>query len=112
MSTREQSSWNRLRLGRREPDAMRDPDVEWRDTPDASNRTLQGRESMRQATESRWTVEFGMKRTLSRVMLLPRLTFNLIEPIPIVLMAEPFTPLTVQFEIGCSVMKSLCSGEM
>ena len=91
---------------------MREPDMERKDTPEASKRTLQGRESMRQATDSRWTVELGMNRTLSKVMLLSRLTFSLIEPIPTALMAEPLTPFTVRFEMGRSVTKLLRSGEM
>ena len=67
---------------------------------------------MRQATESRRTVDDGIKRTLSRIISLPRLTFSFMEPTPIALMVEPLTPLTVRFEIGRSVAKSLRSGEM
>ena len=91
---------------------MREPDMEHKDTPEASKRTLQGRESMRQATDSRWTVELGMNRTLSKVMLLSWLMFSLIDPILMALMAEPLTPFTVQFEMGQSMTKSLCYGEM
>ena len=71
MRTHVQLSLKRLWLGRHEPDAMRDPDGEHRDTPDMLNKTLHGSKSMRHATNKRQTVEDGMKRTLSKMILFP-----------------------------------------
>jgi len=76
------------------------------------NRILHGRESTRHATERRRTVDAGIKRTLSRVMVLPRLIWSLMEPMPIAQMAEPLMPFMMRLEMGRKERKSLCSGDI
>ena len=109
---REQLSWKRFRLGSCEPEAMREPEGAWRDTPEVLKRTLHGRESMRHTTDKRRTVVVRIKRALSRVMLLPRPTLSLMEPIPMAVMEDPLMPLTERLEMGHNEVKSLRSGEM
>ena len=112
MRMQEQSSWKRFREGRREPDAIAAPEGERRVTPVEVNRTVQGRESMRQATERRRTVEEGMKSALSRVTCDPRPTASFMVPMPIALMEEPLTPFTRQFMMGQRDRKSEHSGDI
>ena len=101
-----------MQFSRREPDAMMVPEGETRLTPVAWKLALQGSKSIRRATESRWTVDVGMKRALSRVIVCPRPTLSLMEPMPTALMDEPPTPLTCRLAMGRREKKSSRSGVM
>jgi hypothetical protein len=63
-------------------------------------------------TEMRRTVDAGAKSTLSSVNLLPPAIWISIVPIPTAYMHDPPTPEIGWGEMGQSVVKSDCSGEM
>lgn len=63
-------------------------------------------------TEIRQTVAFGMYSAFCRIKWAPHVMHNFISLIPMVVMEDPPTPLTVCAEISQRVMKSDFSGEI
>ena len=101
----------RLQLDRHDPEARRVSEGNFSEVPDSEKVMSQCRESIMHATERRWTVDEGMKRTLFKMICAPLLTTSHTDPMPTAEMEEPLTPLTRQFVMCCSCRKSLHSSE-